>query len=334
MEHRIELYWPTKGRVREPEYRLWVHPRKKDRVDKIPAGSLILFYETAKRPGNPNLTGAKRIFAAGVLTDRIPDKPKRFKDHRKRQWIESRIVKLTNWVPPKDGIDLSEIRQILHKKSQWNMRQGPYPISEEEARKLSELLAIIELRLTDARPSAGSIKHEGMLEDKTALRDTGSPAGSEFRNVAQKDEETSTRQQAEAWIEIGKVHNRLVNHFSVFCRNVLRIEPDEDRFDVLVRLPDQNGALLIEAKSSAEGTLGRHQIREAIGQLFDYRFIGWKGQEKTISLAVLLPKNTSEDIAELLQRLEIGLIWESHQTFFATEGVRRLCKAFGKFGEA
>jgi len=148
VEHRIELYWPVENRVREPEYTLWVHPGKKDRVDRIPAGSSILFYETAKWPGKPHLTGAKKIFAAGILTDRLPKKPVRFSDNRDRIWVQTRIVELRNWVPPNDGIDLSGIRRILQKTPQWKMRQGPYPITEEQSDKLCELLAAIDHRTT------------------------------------------------------------------------------------------------------------------------------------------------------------------------------------------
>lgn len=303
IEYRIELYWPIEERIREPQYALWVHDDKIDRVNKIPSGSKILFYETEhdyKGDGD----GAMRIFAAGTLTDRLREMPRSFKDDKK-VWRESRLVQIGPWTNPKNGVPLEEIRRILGKLPAWKMRIGPYPILPEQYRLLTGLL---EKRSERA----------DSLDQPVAPKETEG----EFRNVVQKDEEESIRLQAADQIHIRKVHNQLVNQFSHYCRQTLNIEPEEATFDLLLRVPGSASALLIEAKSACAGGLGRHQIRQAIGQLFDYRFSLWGDRSAKIQIAVLLPDKPPEDIAALLRLLSIGIIWRVGDSFEETEDVR------------
>jgi len=65
--------------------------------------------------------------------------------------------------------------------------------------------------------------------------------------------------------------------------------------------------LLIEAKTASEGPSGRSQIRQAIGQLYDYRFTHLP--KRNVDLAVLLPKQPSSHVQELLASLGIELLW-------------------------
>jgi hypothetical protein len=65
--------------------------------------------------------------------------------------------------------------------------------------------------------------------------------------------------------------------------------------------------LLIEAKTASEGPSGRPQIRQAIGQLYDYRFTYMpKGN---VDVAVLLPKEPSKHVQRLLASLRVELLW-------------------------
>jgi hypothetical protein len=73
-------------------------------------------------------------------------------------------------------------------------------------------------------------------------------------------------------------------------------------------LCDKTDQVLIEAKGSVE----RHRIREAIGQLFDYvRFLPFRAQR----LVVLVPEPPAPDLVHLLDRLGIDLICRDGETF-------------------
>jgi hypothetical protein len=65
---------------------------------------------------------------------------------------------------------------------------------------------------------------------------------------------------------------------------------------------------LIEAKTASEGVMGRAQIRQAIGQLYDYRFSSLHDNKK-VDLAVLLLKEPHRDIKKLLNSLGIEVLW-------------------------
>jgi hypothetical protein len=65
--------------------------------------------------------------------------------------------------------------------------------------------------------------------------------------------------------------------------------------------------LLIEAKTASEGPTGRSQIRQAIGQLYDYRFTHMPNNQ--VDLAVLLRKEPSAHVKRLLSSLDIELLW-------------------------
>jgi hypothetical protein len=315
IEYRIEMYWPVEERIRGPEYALWVHDDKVERVARIPSGSKILFYETERDYKNEG-DGSKTIFAAGTLTDRLPENPRSFRDDENRVWRESRLVQLDHWVRPKDGVTIADIREILRKSSSWMMRSGPYPILPGQYRSITDRLGE---QFGETTPNGPSTLH------LDAIR--------EFRNVSQKDEEESIRLQAADQIHTRKVHNQLVNQFTRYCRSAFGIEPEEETFDLLLRLPGSESVLLIEAKSACAGGVGRHQIRQAIGQLFDYRFSHWGSRSKKVQIAVLLPDRPPNDIADLLRSLDIGIIWRLGDSFAATEDVRNACNAFMKMSK-
>lgn len=315
IEHRIELYWPSENRERCSEYSLWVHDEKTDRVSKIPSGSKILFYETAENPVY-GWRGAKTIFAAGTLTDFAPEDPDHFTDKVGRVWRESRVVKLDSWVKPATGVSLPEIRKVLNKHSNWKMRTGPYPITAREFMKIHDLLL--------SRDGAKAPKIDGRVSTKYA-------GDEEYRSLSQKNEEESVKQQAAELIKIKKIHNILTNKFSQFARQEFGVVPEEEFFDILLRVPETGQMLLVEAKSASGGNLVRHQVRQGVGQLFDYRFVNFRDKGTALKLAILLPDQPEAGIIEFLSSLGIGVIWSLGDSFAATEDVRVFSDIFQKF---
>lgn len=72
--------------------------------------------------------------------------------------------------------------------------------------------------------------------------------------------------------------------------------------------PDRGN--LIEAKSKTT----REYIRMAVGQLFDYAFLG-KNVRQRQNLAILLPTKPSKSIMEWLKTLKINVIWPENGEF-------------------
>ncbi|MBI2899293.1 MAG: hypothetical protein HYY17_03865 [Planctomycetes bacterium] len=304
IEYVIELYWPNKEGRREcrDEYALWSHDGRVGKVMSLPSGSKVLFYETEHDDEGAG-GGAKTVFASGTLTDHPPANPRWF-TAKGKVWRESRMVRLEHWVPPENGIGLDEMREIMGKSSNWKMRTGLYPIRQQDFERI-----VTELR---KRPGLKSQEAPPSLPQ----------AAFQFRSIAQKEEEESVRDQTDEQVRIRKVHNELMNEFSEFCRADLKIDPEEDVFDALLLMPGLEENLLIEAKSTAAGTQGRHQVRQAIGQLFDYRFSLRQKIKGTIHLAALFPERPEDDILELLESIGIGVIWRYGKTFAATSLVR------------
>jgi hypothetical protein len=73
---------------------------------------------------------------------------------------------------------------------------------------------------------------------------------------------------------------------------------------------------LIEAKTASEGASGRAQIRQAIGQLYDYRFMFMP--KNNVDLAVLLPKEPSAHVQRLLDSLGIEVLWFKGKALMGT----------------
>jgi hypothetical protein len=87
-----------------------------------------------------------------------------------------------------------------------------------------------------------------------------------------------------------------------------RVTAKEHRFDALVEGWKDGRHLLIEAKTASAGPSGRTQIRQAIGQLFDYRFSHFKDNAK-VDLAILIPSKPPQDVRPLLASLDIQVLW-------------------------
>jgi hypothetical protein len=130
-----------------------------------------------------------------------------------------------------------------------------------------------------------------------------------FRNVGLKSEIDSVAQIAASHKRIRKLHNALTNRL----RNYLlwRYAFQENQFDGLIPDWKPGRNLLIEAKTASEGSGGRTQIRQAIGQLFDYRHKFFRNEKAKVDLAVLLASEPSADIRALLDSLGIYVLWFS-----------------------
>jgi hypothetical protein len=129
----------------------------------------------------------------------------------------------------------------------------------------------------------------------------------EFRDVGLKSEIDSTAQIAASSKRIRKLHNALTNRLRELV--MWRYTLQESEFDVLISDWRPGRKLLIEAKTASAGPGGRTQVRQAIGQLFDYRHRFFNSEKEQVDLAVLLPSEPSLDIRTLLQSLSIAVIW-------------------------
>ena len=127
-----------------------------------------------------------------------------------------------------------------------------------------------------------------------------------FSDVGLKSEINSIANIAAKKAVITKRHNRLINRlrdYILWRQKTLK----ESKFDALVIGWKKGRDLLIEAKTTSEGPSGRTQVRQAIGQLYDYRFTHLP--KTTVDLAVLLPKQPSSHVQQLLASLGIELLW-------------------------
>jgi hypothetical protein len=128
-----------------------------------------------------------------------------------------------------------------------------------------------------------------------------------FKDVGMKSEINSFAQITAKKTVITKLHNKLINDLRNYLLWRYKIAPKEDRFDALVFDWRKGQDLLIEAKTASEGPSGRAQIRQAIGQLYDYRLTHMPN--KNVDLAVLLRKEPGVHVKTLLDSLGIELLW-------------------------
>jgi hypothetical protein len=135
------------------------------------------------------------------------------------------------------------------------------------------------------------------------------PSSGQFRDVGLKSETASLARIAANRLEIRKLHNQLTNRF---CDWLLwqQIVPKESGFDAVILDWKEGRHLLIEAKTASSGLGGRMQIRQAIGQLFDYRYTySSRFPPGAVDLAILLPSEPADDIQRLLKSLGIEILW-------------------------
>jgi hypothetical protein len=159
--------------------------------------------------------------------------------------------------------------------------------------------------IKDARELDVYASTEKFPKPKRHIGNNGSADG--FKDVGLKSEINSFAQITAKKTVITKLHNKLINDFRTYLLWRYNIAPKEDRFDALVFDWKKGRDLLIEAKTASEGASGRAQIRQAIGQLYDYRFTFMA--TNNVDLAVLLLKEPTAHVKNLLASLGIELLW-------------------------
>jgi hypothetical protein len=159
--------------------------------------------------------------------------------------------------------------------------------------------------IKDARELDVYASTEGFPKLKTHFAHNGS--ANEFKDVGVKSEINSFAEITAKKTVITKLHNKLINDLRNYLLWRYKIAPKEDRFDALVFDWKKGRDLLIEAKTASEGPSGRAQIRQAIGQLYDYRLTHMPNEN--VDLAVLLRKEPGVHVKTLLDSLGIELLW-------------------------
>lgn len=134
------------------------------------------------------------------------------------------------------------------------------------------------------------------------------PATDGFKDIGLKSEINSLVRIAAKKTTIKKLHNKLINRLNDYLL-WRQVTAKESKFDALIIGWEKGRDLLIEAKTASVGVTGRTQIRQAIGQLYDYRFTLMPKNKSKVDLAILLPKEPRSDIKELLDSLRIELLW-------------------------
>ncbi len=127
------------------------------------------------------------------------------------------------------------------------------------------------------------------------------------RFIGFKSEENSIRNLKRRSIVVRKLHNKLIAKFKEILKWCTPLQ--EADFDILIPNYKRDRILLIEVKSSSVGSGGRLQIRQAIGQLFDYRHQCFPYIRNKVDLAILLPSKPMDDILLLLKSIRIHVLW-------------------------
>lgn len=129
-----------------------------------------------------------------------------------------------------------------------------------------------------------------------------------FHTVGLKSETDAATQLAAKKVKIRKLHNQMTNRLLQYLQ--WRFKPSEARFDAFIENWQTDKHLLIEVKTAWSGSAGRAQVRQAIGQLFDYSttYAGSFPKGK-VALAILLPTKPADDILRLLSSLKIETLW-------------------------
>jgi hypothetical protein len=136
-----------------------------------------------------------------------------------------------------------------------------------------------------------------------------------FKDVGLKSEINSIAQIAAKKTTIKKLHNKLINRLNDYLRWRQKTVK-ESKFDALVIDWKNSRNLLVEAKTASDGASGRAQIRQAIGQLYDYRFTFMA--KNNVDLAVLLPKEPSAHVQRLLDSLGIEVLFFKGKSLMGT----------------
>lgn len=127
------------------------------------------------------------------------------------------------------------------------------------------------------------------------------------RPVGRKDEEEGYARLSKKRIRVRRLHNALVNRFVRAVEWKYRLL--ESEFDVVLDKWRGNRKLLVEAKTATNGPAGRTQLRQAIGQLHDYRWRAFPDKASKVDLALLVPNRPEDEVISLLRSVGIEALW-------------------------
>jgi hypothetical protein len=125
--------------------------------------------------------------------------------------------------------------------------------------------------------------------------------------LGEKSEQRAYAMLRRRRIKIRRLHNALTNKFLNAVQ--WRYKPQQSRCDIVLGGWRGRRFLLIEAKTGTSGLGGRTQLRQAIGQLFDYRRLQFPNASSQVDLALLTPSRPDDDVLELLRGLDIEALW-------------------------
>lgn len=128
------------------------------------------------------------------------------------------------------------------------------------------------------------------------------------RDIRIKSEKASIAYYAKHEKTIQHEHNKLINKFKGVL-NKWKHPLEESDYDALIRKWREGRDLLIEAKTATAGSTGRTQLRQAIGQLFDYRYTHFHKDMDKVDIALLTPTKPERKILDLLKSLKIEALW-------------------------
>ena len=116
----FEQYWPDPNRESDKLY-VWYRERDLKPAVKLKAGDRVLVYEVG-RHRIKGWTGAKKLFASGILTDKIfPITPQERSDHGD-EWKSKRLIDVKYRVEPIHGLPLDSVLKILGYKKKPRRR--------------------------------------------------------------------------------------------------------------------------------------------------------------------------------------------------------------------
>lgn len=124
------------------------------------------------------------------------------------------------------------------------------------------------------------------------------------KDLALKDQNDYEVLKKNLTVKAKRIHNELTNKLlKSFENKIIEGSDPQCRYDALIKNYDGECDLLIEVKSSIDIT----DVRMAIGQLLDYQ--RQLDNRDNTHRAVLLPKEPSQNVKDLLKFAEMNLLW-------------------------
>lgn len=218
---------------------------------------------------------------------------------------EKEISPLNGLTPTLACLDPSRRFPIMNEKTRRLLQAIGHRQDSQGAVALSKLIGSHGIRNSFDLDVYGATTDFSRLRKR---RHRKFPPG-QFKDVGLKSEVAGYAYIAKNRYRIRKLHNRLTNLLEDYLK-WRHLPLQECQFDGFVPDWKPGRHLLIEAKTASAGTQGRMQVRQAIGQLFDYRQIyASRFPPGKVDLAVLLPSKPSADIHSLLRSLGIEVLW-------------------------